>query len=220
MSDETRPRKVIEAPVLEAHGLWPTVYHQAVQHPIVQFAAAIDDRLLLDPETFLRQWGYTLAHAFRPHLYTGRWHLHSAVFRGPKKARFLAGGYWRALWRHAWTPWLRENEWTPQPGVREDPLHPLWISPSGASYELWNLLGKPRDWRWNGLGIALTRAGFDPTAVRDRGHELIARGFAARIERWRNGPPPPPHEVNKLLVRAWSWGAGPFLGQDVADSAA
>lgn len=62
--------------------------------------------------------------------------------------------------------------------------------------------------------LALTRAGFDPTAV--RGHELIARGFAARIERWRNGPPPPPHEVNKLLVRAWSWGAGPFLGQDVA----
>ena len=44
MSDETRPRKVIEAPVLDAHGLWPTVYHQAVQHPIVQFAAAIDDR--------------------------------------------------------------------------------------------------------------------------------------------------------------------------------
>jgi hypothetical protein len=219
MSDETA-RKVIEVPVLDAHGLWPTVYHQAVQHPLVPLAAAIDDRLLLDPETFLREHGYTLAHEFRPHTYTGRWHLHSAVFRGPKKVRFQAGGYWRALWRHAWTPWLRENEWTPQPGVREDPLHPLWVSPSGASYELWNLLGKPREWRWNGLGIALTRAGFDPTTVRNRSHELIARGYAARIERWRNGPPPPPHETNRLLLRAWSWGAGPFLGQDVADSAA
>ena len=221
MSDETfRARKVIEVPVLDAHGLWPTVYHQAVQHPPVPLAAAIDDRLLLDPETFLREHGYTLVHEFRRNPYTGRFGLHTAVFRGQKKVRFQAGGYWRALWRHAWTPWLRENEWTPQPGVREDPLHPLWVSPSGASYELWNLLGKPREWRWNGLGIALTRAGFDLANLQHRARSLIEAGHAARIERWRNGPPPPPHETNRILLRAWSWGAGPFLGQDVADSAA
>jgi hypothetical protein len=219
MSDETRPRKVIEAPVLDAHGLWPEIYCYAVGHPLVLFVAALDDRLILDPETFLRQWGYDLVHEFRRNPYSGRFELHTAVFR-KKKTRLQAGGYWRALWRHVWTPWLKDNEWTPQPGVREDPLHPLWISPSGASYELWNLLGKPRDWRWNGLGIALTRAGFDLEHLSRRAKALSATGFAARIERWRNGPPPPPHEVNKLLVRAWSWGAGPFLGQDVADSAA
>ena len=162
-----------------------------------------------------RQWGYDLAHEFRRNPYSGRLELHTAVFR-KKKTRLQAGGYWRALWRHVWTPWLKDNEWTPQPGVREDPLHPLWISPSGAVYELWNLLGKPRDWRWNGLGIALTRAGFDLEYLSRRAKELSATGFTGRIERWRNGPPPPPHEVNKILIRAWSWGAGPFLGQDVA----
>lgn len=53
MSDETA-RKVIEVPVLDAHGLWPTVYHQAVQHPLVQLAAAIDLRSLLQRDTGMR----------------------------------------------------------------------------------------------------------------------------------------------------------------------